>query len=146
MPLSRKCFFGNKPPLPQSQNNNKNSFLTPFPLQVLRAMQDELANSGLTPEEILAKTVLLQKAISGDNSPAFINKSLLNGLSAADLSPKDLAKVPTQPMLGTTRATPTAAPLVAISEGVKIWVALVALRFFFFQYFNTCSGVRTTHH
>ncbi len=56
-------------------------------------MQDELANSGLTPEEILAKTVLLQKAMSGDNSPAFINKSLLNGLNAAELEPKDLAKV-----------------------------------------------------
>ncbi len=58
-------------------------------------MQEELANSGLSPEEILAKTMLLQKAMAGDNSPAFINKSLLNGLNAAELSPKDLAKVRT---------------------------------------------------
>ncbi len=31
----------------------------------------------------------------------------------------------------TTRATPTATPLVVISDGIEIWVALVALRVFF---------------
>ena len=44
--------------------------------QILAAMQRELAASGLSPEEILAKTLLLQKAMAGDNSPAFINKTL----------------------------------------------------------------------
>ena len=34
--------------------------------------------------------------------------------------------------IGTTRATPTATPLVVIyRDGVEIWVALVALRVFF---------------
>ncbi len=33
--------------------------------------------------------------------------------------------------VGTTRATPTVAPLVVIRAGVEIWVALVALRVFF---------------
>ena len=56
-------------------------------------MQRELANSGLTPDEILAKTMLLQKAMAGDNSPAFINKTLQNALDAANLSKEDLAKV-----------------------------------------------------
>lgn len=56
-------------------------------------MQKELANSGLSHEEILAKTMLLQKAMAGDNSPAFINKTLQNALNAANLSPEDLAKV-----------------------------------------------------
>ena len=56
-------------------------------------MQRELANSGLSPEEILAKTLLLQKAMSGDNSPAFINKTLQNALNAANLTPDDLSKV-----------------------------------------------------
>jgi len=56
-------------------------------------MQEELANSGLSKEEILAKTMLLQKAMTGDNSPAFINKTMLNALNAADISPEELAKV-----------------------------------------------------
>lgn len=56
-------------------------------------MQQELANSGLSPDEILAKTMLLQKAMQGDNSPAFINKTLQNALNAANLTPKELAKV-----------------------------------------------------
>ena len=56
-------------------------------------MQKELENSGFSPEEILAKTMLLQKAMAGDNSPAFINKTLMNALNAAKLSPKELAKV-----------------------------------------------------
>ena len=56
-------------------------------------MQRELANSGLSPEEILAKTMLLQKAMQGDNSPAFINKTLKNALQAANLTPEDLLKV-----------------------------------------------------
>ena len=56
-------------------------------------MQEELANSGLSPDEILAKTMALQKAMAGDNSPAFVNKTLQNALSAAGLSPKELAKV-----------------------------------------------------
>ena len=56
-------------------------------------MQRELANSGLSPEEILAKTMLLQKAMQGDNSPAFINKTLKNALQAADLTPENLLKV-----------------------------------------------------
>jgi hypothetical protein len=56
-------------------------------------MQEELANSGLSKEEILAKTMVLQKAMAGDNSPAFINKTILNALNAADISPEELAKV-----------------------------------------------------
>jgi hypothetical protein len=56
-------------------------------------MQRELANSGMTQEEILAKMVLLQKAMAGDNSPAFINKTLKNALEAAKISPDDLSKV-----------------------------------------------------
>lgn len=56
-------------------------------------MQRELASSGLSPEEILAKTMLLQKAMQGDNSPAFINKTLKNALMAADLTPENLLKV-----------------------------------------------------
>ena len=56
-------------------------------------MQEELANSGLSPDEILAKTMALQKAMAGDNSPAFVNKTLQNALNAANLSPKELAKV-----------------------------------------------------
>ena len=39
----------------------------------------------------------------------------------------------------TTRATTTATPLV-----IEIWVALVALKFFLCQYFNTCPGIGTT--
>ena len=88
-------------------------------------MQKELAASGLSPEEILAKTLLLQvtflffcccssrqlannimqlrwqyynnyyhqKCLAGDNSPAFINKTLKNALNVANISPEDLAKV-----------------------------------------------------
>ena len=56
-------------------------------------MQRELANSGLSPEEILAKTMLLQKAMAGDNSPAFVNKTLRDALNAAEMSPEDLSKV-----------------------------------------------------
>ena len=56
-------------------------------------MQRELAASGLSPEEILAKTLLLQKAMAGDNSPAFINKTLKNALNVANLNQEDLAKV-----------------------------------------------------
>jgi hypothetical protein len=32
-------------------------------------MQRELANSGMSQEEILAKMMVLQKAMAGDNSP-----------------------------------------------------------------------------
>ena len=56
-------------------------------------MQRELAASGLSPEEILAKTLLLQKAMAGDNSPAFINKTLKNALNVANLNKDDLTKV-----------------------------------------------------
>ena len=56
-------------------------------------MQMELAASGLSPEEILAKTLLLQKAMAGDNSPAFINKTLKNALNVANLNNADLTKV-----------------------------------------------------
>lgn len=56
-------------------------------------MRRELANSGLSEEEILAKTMLLQKALAGDNSPAFVNKTIKSALDAAQLSPHDLAKV-----------------------------------------------------
>ena len=56
-------------------------------------MQRELAASGLSPEEILAKTLLLQKAMAGDNSPAFINKTLKNALNVANLNKEDLVKV-----------------------------------------------------
>ena len=56
-------------------------------------MQRELAASGLSPEEILAKTLLLQKAMAGDNSPAFINKTLKNALNVANLNKEDLTKV-----------------------------------------------------
>ena len=55
-------------------------------------MQRELAASGLSPEEILAKTLLLQKAMAGDNSPAFINKTLKNALNVASLNKDDLTK------------------------------------------------------
>ena len=58
-------------------------------------MQRELAASGLSPEEILAKTLLLQKAMAGDNSPAFINKTLKNALNVANLNKEDLVKVRT---------------------------------------------------
>ena len=61
--------------------------------QILAAMQRELAASGLSPEEILAKTLLLQKAMAGDNSPAFINKTLKNALNVANLNNADLTKV-----------------------------------------------------
>ena len=61
--------------------------------QILAAMQRELAASGLSPEEILAKTLLLQKAMAGDNSPAFINKTLKNALNVANLNKDDLTKV-----------------------------------------------------
>ena len=56
-------------------------------------MQRELAASGLSPEEILAKTLLLQKAMAGDNSPAFINKTLKNALNVANMNKDDLTKV-----------------------------------------------------
>ena len=36
--------------------------------QIVKAMQRELANSGLSPEEILAKTMLLQKAMQGEGA------------------------------------------------------------------------------
>ena len=62
-------------------------------VQILAAMQRELAASGLSPEEILAKTLLLQKAMAGDNSPAFINKTLKNALNVASLNKEDLTKV-----------------------------------------------------
>ena len=64
-----------------------------FCWQILAAMQRELAASGLSPEEILAKTLLLQKAMAGDNSPAFINKTLKNALNVASLKQDDLTKV-----------------------------------------------------
>jgi len=60
--------------------------------EILAAMQRELAASGLSPDEILAKTLLLQKAMAGDNSPAFINKTLKNALNVANLNQEDLAK------------------------------------------------------
>ena len=56
-------------------------------------MQRELANSGLSPDEILAKTMLLQKAMAGDNSPAFVNKTLRDALNAANMTPEELSKV-----------------------------------------------------
>ena len=56
-------------------------------------MRKELANSGLSEEEILAKTMLLQKALAGDNSPAFVNKTIKSALQAANISAEDLAKV-----------------------------------------------------
>ena len=68
-------------------------FYKNFLFQILAAMRKELANSGLSEEEILAKTMLLQKALSGDNSPAFVNKTIKSALSAANISPNDLAKV-----------------------------------------------------
>lgn len=68
-------------------------FLHLVSFQILAAMRKELANSGLSEEEILAKTMLLQKALAGDNSPAFVNKTIKSALSAADISPNDLAKV-----------------------------------------------------
>merc|ERR1719288_590847 len=61
--------------------------------EILEAMKRELANSGLSEEEILAKTMLLQKALAGDNSPAFVNKTIKSALSAAQITPADLAKV-----------------------------------------------------
>ena len=64
-----------------------------FFFEILAAMQRELAASGLSPEEILAKTLLLQKAMAGDNSPAFINKTLKNALNVASLNKEDLVKV-----------------------------------------------------
>lgn len=56
-------------------------------------MRKELANSGLSEEEILAKTMLLQKALAGDNSPAFVNKTIKSALEAAQITPEELAKV-----------------------------------------------------
>ena len=56
-------------------------------------MRKELANSGLSEEEILTKTMLLQKALAGDNSPAFVNKTIKSAMSAAQITPADLAKV-----------------------------------------------------
>ena len=56
-------------------------------------MRKELANSGLSEEEILTKTMLLQKALAGDNSPAFVNKTIKSAMSAAQITPSDLAKV-----------------------------------------------------
>ena len=67
-------------------------------------MQRELANSGLSPEEILAKTMLLQKAMAGDNSPAFVNKTLRDALNAASISPEDLSKVQYQDTKCTMRS------------------------------------------
>ena len=67
------------------------SFFRSF--QILAAMRKELANSGLSEEEILAKTMLLQKALAGDNSPAFVNNTIKSALTAAQISPNDLAKV-----------------------------------------------------
>ena len=61
--------------------------------QILAAMRKELANSGLSEEEILTKTMLLQKALAGDNSPAFVNKTIKSAMSAAQITPADLAKV-----------------------------------------------------
>ncbi len=47
--------------------------------------------------------------------------------------------------IGTTRATPTATPLVAFSDGGQNLGRSRLLRgFSFCHYFNTCSGVRTT--
>lgn len=60
--------------------------------EILKAMQEELAKSGLSNEEILAKTMLLQKALAGDNSPAFINKTLQNALNAANITPEEMSK------------------------------------------------------
>ena len=37
--------------------------------------------------------MLLQKAMAGDNSPAFVNKTLRDALNAASISPEDLSKV-----------------------------------------------------
>ena len=71
---------------------NENDFCSFF-LQILAAMRRELANSGLSEEEILAKTMLLQKALAGDNSPAFVNKTIKSALQAANISTEDLAKV-----------------------------------------------------
>ena len=65
-------------------------------MQILAAMQRELANSGLSQEEILAKTMLLQKALAGDNSPAFVNKTLKDALEAVNISPENLTKVRAQ--------------------------------------------------
>ncbi|XP_040565348.2 uncharacterized protein [Lepeophtheirus salmonis] len=60
--------------------------------EILHAMQRELSNTGLTSDEILAKTMVLQRAMAGDNSPAFINKTLKNALYVSNISTKDLAK------------------------------------------------------
>ena len=59
----------------------------------MAAMRKELASSGLSEEEIFTKTMLLQKALAGDNSPAFVNKTIKSALDAAHLTPNDLAKV-----------------------------------------------------
>ena len=72
--------------------DQRNDFCSFF-LQILAAMRRELANSGLSEEEILAKTMLLQKALAGDNSPAFVNKTIKSALQAANISTEDLAKV-----------------------------------------------------
>lgn len=56
-------------------------------------MRRELANSGLSEEEIFVKTMLLQKALAGDNSPAFVNKTLKSAMTAANITSEDLAKV-----------------------------------------------------
>ena len=50
--------------------------------------------------------------------------------------------------IGITRATPTATPLVLISDGGRNLVALGCSKgsLFFSLLINTCSVVRTTHH
>ena len=61
------------------------------------------------------------------------------GLLATDIH---IIGIPTN--IGITRAAPTAAPLVVISEGVEIGLHLRCSKGPFYHYFNTLSGVRTS--
>ncbi len=58
---------------------------------------------------------------------------------------RNLKVIPTN--IGTTRSTPTATPLVAISDwGRNLGCSRLCGRFSLFCHFNTCSGFGTTHH
>lgn len=58
----------------------------------MEAIQRELAKSAKSPEDILTKTVLLQKALLGDSSPNFVNKTVADASHALGLAPLDMAK------------------------------------------------------
>ncbi len=58
----------------------------------------------------------------------------------------EVERLTAQPKAGTTRATPTATPLVVISDGGGNLAVFFTKGVFFHYYSNNCSGVRTSHH